>query len=182
MRPESSVTNADLAVPGGPRTARCCRASNVMSEARTTSSRSMSVVVKSRSMVCSLSRDGLMDARSSGVDKAIVLSLVAYSLIFYRVYGAQLRNRLISGCHRAMARFKKFSPKNTHRYSSAHLARSFSSLAKSSIRSHCNMYGFQRPWSSTLLNTWCGFWLILIPYVLSLSLSSCLSHSIINLA
>src|SRR5262245_52609772 len=68
MRSARLVTKADFAVPGGPRTTRCCRASNATREARMTSSRSISDTANSRSMACSLSRDGLMDARLGVVD------------------------------------------------------------------------------------------------------------------
>jgi hypothetical protein len=71
MRSARLVTNADFAVPGGPRTTRCCRASNATREARMTSSRSISDAVNSRSMTCSLSRGGSIDARLGVVDIAI---------------------------------------------------------------------------------------------------------------
>src|SRR5262252_4467630 len=92
MRFASSVTRADFAVPGGPRTTRCCRASNATREARMTSSRSISDAANSHSRACSLSRDGLTDARLSVVVIAIILSLTAGSFDFYfhRVYEALL--------------------------------------------------------------------------------------------
>ena len=83
MRWASSVTRADFAVPGGPRTTRCCRASNATREARMTSSRSISDAANSRSMACSLSRDGLMDARLSVVDIAIILSPICAPLLSF---------------------------------------------------------------------------------------------------
>jgi hypothetical protein len=71
---------ADFPVPGGPRTTKCCRASNATREARMTSSRSINDAANSRSMACSLSRDGLMDARLSVVVIAMILSLICLPL------------------------------------------------------------------------------------------------------
>src|SRR5262249_25425682 len=96
MRRASSVTRADFPVPGGPRMTRCCSASSATREARTTSSRSISDAVSSRSSACSLSRDGLIDWRLSVVDIAIILSLIAYSFVF-----SQLQTPLAVLAHEA---------------------------------------------------------------------------------
>jgi len=48
-----------------------------------TSSRSISDAVNSRSIACSLSRDGLIDARLGVVDIAIILSPICPPLPFF---------------------------------------------------------------------------------------------------